>query len=271
MKTILIINGEKYWQDFFPDYKVVQKNIQDAEWILKNNKLYVTDKESTVQPDGILWRVGAIKPSSKQTTALNLIALSSVPCVNSAQTLRQGYDRLSMLSVLKASKLPIIDFDVVTVATQLKNIKRPFPFVVKAGNYHGGYGKVLVENEKQWQDTKDLLFISNTYITIEPYIQYERDIRYMAIKDKIWAMSRKGQFWKANVNTTEFIIIEPEPNLLKQTKQLQQMIKADIVAIDILEEANGTKYVVEYNDIPGLSGFSEELKYYLADCLKEKL
>ena len=48
-------------------------------------------------------------------------------------------------------------------------------------------------------------------------------------------------------------------------------MEADIVAIDILEEENGTETIVEYNDIPGLSGFPDELKHELAGLVREKL
>lgn len=271
MKKILVVNGEKYWQDLLPEFEVEQKSIQNTSWILKNGKLYVADLNGVCEPDGILWRVGAIKPTEIQTTALNLIELSGIPCVNSAQTLKIGFDRLSMLATIKNLQLPIIDFNVVTKSNHLKNIKIDFPFVVKVGNYHGGFGKVLVENEKKWQDVKDLLFVTEHYITIEPYINYVRDIRYIAINDKVWAMSRKGKYWKANVETTDFKEFEPEKELSRKLTKLQSEVKADILAIDILEEENGKLHIVEYNDIPGLSGFTDELKYELADVLKRKL
>lgn len=270
MKTLLVVNGEKYWQDLLPEFNVVQKRIQDTNWVLRDDKLYVVDQDSVEEPDVILWRVGAIKPSAIQQTALNLIKLAQIPCVNTAETLLQGYDRLSMLAALKACQLPVIPFNVVTKSVQLKNIQLPFPFVVKAGNYHGGYGKVLVQDEEKWQDIKDILFISNEYITIEPFINYKKDIRYIAIGDRVWAMSRKGKFWKANVETKAFKIITPLEEQINQIKKLQAYLKADIVAIDILEEADGTQYIVEYNDIPGLSGFEDTLKYALADIVKEK-
>jgi ribosomal protein S6--L-glutamate ligase len=83
-------------------------------------------------------------------------------------------------------------------------------------------------------------------------------------------MARKGKFWKANVQTTDFVMIEPEPELIAQTKILQAHLMADIVAIDILEEKTGNKYFVEYNDIPGISGFPDEVKYELVECLRRK-
>jgi ribosomal protein S6--L-glutamate ligase len=271
MQTVLVINGEKYWQEYLPEFNVEQKKIQSTEWLWKNNQLFAIDKDSVVKPDLILWRVGAIKPTPKHKTALDLIKFSGVPCVNSAETLIKGFDRLTMLAELKACGFPVIPFNAVTTSIQFKNVEMPFPFVVKAGNYHGGFGKVLVEDEKKLQDIKDLLFITDDYITVEPYINYEKDIRYLAIGKKVWAMARKGKFWKANVETTDFILIDPEEELIQQTKRLQAHLNADIVAIDILEEKNGNKYFVEYNDIPGLSGFPDEVKTELTNCVREKL
>lgn len=270
METILVINGETYWQDFLPGYKVEQKKIQTTEWVLKDHQLFAIDQAGVCKPDKILWRVGAIRPNAKHKSALDIIQLSGIPCVNSADVLIKGYDRLTMLNVLKQCHLPVIPFNAVTTSTQLKNIEIPFPFVVKAGNYHGGFGKVLVDSEEKWQEIKDLLFISEDYITIEPFIDYDKDIRYLAVGDKVWAMARKGRFWKANVQTTDFVLIDPEEQLLAQTKQLQDFLKADIVAIDILEDKTGKRYFVEYNDIPGLSGFPDEVKTELANCLMKK-
>lgn len=237
---------------------------------MKDNELYAIDANGVCKPDKILWRVGAIRPNAKHKNALDIIELSKIHCVNSAKVLTQGYDRLTMLNVLKECDLPLIPFNIATNSTQIKNIEIPFPFVVKAGNYHGGFGKVLVDSEEKWQDIKDLLFISEDYITIEPFINYNRDIRYLAIGDKIWAMARKGKFWKANVQTTDFTIIDTEKVLTEQTKELKKYLNADIVAIDILEEKNGNCYFVEYNDIPGLSGFPDEVRSELAKCLKDK-
>ena len=245
----------------------MQKKIQSSEWVLRNGELHVVDATGACRPDKILWRVGAIKPGAKHKTALELIQLSGVPCVNAASVLLRGYDRLSMLNVLRECNLPTIPFNVVTSSVHLKNVELDHPFVLKAGNYHGGFGKVLVENAAQWQDIKDLLFITEDYLTVEPFIRYERDIRYLAIGDKMWAMSRRGKFWKANVETTAFASMPLDDRLAEQTRQLQHYLNADILAIDILEEADGTRYFVEYNDIPGVSGFPVEARQQLANCI----
>ncbi len=73
------------------------------------------------------------------------------------------------------------------------------------------------------------------------------------------------------VDTTDYQAITPEKALVQQLQQLQKQIVASILAIDILEEANGKLYIVEYNDIPRLSGFSDELKYELVEVLRKEV
>ncbi|MDP9961885.1 ATP-grasp domain-containing protein [Chryseobacterium lathyri] len=270
MKTILIINGEKYWKDYFAGFDVVQKKIQTAEFIVKDSSLYVVDAEGVCKPDVIFWRLGAVNPEPKHRNILELIRYSEIPCVNSAETLLKGYDRLSMLNTLKKLGLPIINFDVATQTSQLKNLQMSFPFVVKVGNHHGGFGKSLVTSEEQWEELKDLLFIHQDYVTVEKFIDYKYDIRYLAINDKVWAMKRKGKYWKANALTQEYQIIEPEKEWTKNVKLLQENSKADIIAIDVLETENGEKTILEYNDIPGLSGFPEDTKLELSKMVKNK-
>jgi len=270
MKTILIINGEKYWHDYLPMFQVVHKKIQDAEFILKEQQLVVVDKEGVCKPDFILWRLGAITPNWKHRTALELIQLSNVVCLNDAKSLLQGYDRLSMLYTLKALELPVIPFDVVTHSRFLNTLQLPFPFVVKIGNYHGGYGKVLIENEAKWQDIKDMAFVTNDYITVEPFIDYQYDIRYLIVNDKVWAMQRKGKFWKSNVLTNAFQLIPVQPYWEARIKRLQEHLNAIILALDILKDAEGNEYIVEYNDIPGITGFPNEVKKEFVKTIQEK-
>lgn len=271
MKTILIINGETYWPDHFSGYHVVQKKIQTSECVVKDKSLYCIDAEGACKPDLIFWRLGAVNPEARHRSMLELIGYSGIPCVNSASTLLMGYDRLSMLNRLKKLGFPVIDFNVATTTAQLKNIEMKFPFVVKVGNHHGGYGKSLVTNEEQWEELKDLLFIHNDYVTTEQFIDYQYDIRYLAVNDKVWAMKRKGRYWKANSLTREYQLIHPEEEWISKVKRLQEDIRADIVAMDVLQTKDGERLILEYNDIPGLSGFPEAAKTELAEMVKNKL
>jgi len=270
MKTILIINGEKCWKDYFAGFNVVQKKVQTSEFIVKNAELYVIDADGVCRPDVIFWRLGTVNPEAKHRNILELIKYSGIPCVNSASTLLMGYERLSMLNRLKNLRLPVVDFNVATNTNQLKNLEMQFPFVIKVGNHHGGYGKSLVSTEEQWEELKDLLFIHQDYVTTEKFINYKYDIRYLSINNKVWAMKRKGKYWKANSLTQEYKIIEPRKEWIERVKLLQENIEADIVAIDVLETENGEEVILEYNDIPGLSGFPEDAKLELSNIVKSK-
>jgi ribosomal protein S6--L-glutamate ligase len=83
-------------------------------------------------------------------------------------------------------------------------------------------------------------------------------------------MARRGKFWKANVETTDFALIDTEETLVEQTRLLQRYLKADILAIDILEEKNGKRWFVEYNDIPGFSGFPDTVREEVARIVAKK-
>lgn len=271
MRTIIVVNGENYWHGHFKNKNVIQIKIQNSEWIYKNKKLHVVFGSQVIVPDAILWRVGAIKPSIKHLHALHLIKLSKIPCVNDADVLLQGFDRLSMLSVLQACNLPVVPFNVITNSHLISHLTEPFPFVIKAGNYHGGFGKMLIETESIWQDVQDILFISEDYVVAEPYINYVRDLRYLAVGDDVWAMARKGRFWKANVHTTDYVLIDLDEHMVGYVKTLQDYLKADVVAMDIIEDSEGNHHIMGYNDIPSVVGFPNTVIEKIAACLLTKL
>jgi len=43
------------------------------------------------------------------------------------------------------------------------------------------------------------------------------------------------------------------------------------VAVDVLQTQKGERFILEYNDIPGLSGFPEAAKIELSEIVKSKL
>jgi ribosomal protein S6--L-glutamate ligase len=63
-RTIVVINGEKYWHGHFPEseFEVVYRRLQECSWVLRDGALWCVDREAAVRVDGLLWRVGAIRP-----------------------------------------------------------------------------------------------------------------------------------------------------------------------------------------------------------------
>jgi hypothetical protein len=62
LKTLIVVNGEQYWQEYFPGYQVHYRRLQNSKWLYHEDKLWVLDQSGTIAVDGVLWRVGAIRP-----------------------------------------------------------------------------------------------------------------------------------------------------------------------------------------------------------------
>lgn len=137
-----------------------------------------------------------------------MIRLSGVPCLNSAESLLRSFDRLSMSNEMKKLGIPQVKQIITTGINALKLVSPELPCVIKIGNYHAGYGKMKIETAEQFADAKDVSFVADDYVTVEPFIDYERDIRCLIIDENLWAMERRGQTWKANTETITHKIID---------------------------------------------------------------
>lgn len=271
MQTILIVNGEADWADYFPGYYVQQRKIQSCSWLYHQQELCVIDATGGLRVDAVLWRVGAIAPQPAHRHALELIRMAGVPCLNPASVLLRGYDRLSMLNVLREAGLPVQGMSVALGERMLELVTPDFPAVLKVGNLHGGFGKMRVENEEQWAEARDLVRLTAEYTTVEPYINYVRDIRCLAVEEQIWAMERRGAGWRANTRTQSHQLIVPPLQLASWTQQAMAYLGAEVLALDFLEKPDETFVLLESNDIPGFSDFPATVREAVAELLCRKL
>lgn len=271
MKTLIVVNGENDWQGYLPGIEVQQIHLQESKWLYHDGKLWVFHPAGVTRVDAILWRVGAIRPHHNHRTVLELIRLAQVPCVNPVQVLLRGFDRLSMLNELREAGLPLLPYSVALGERTLDLFQPALPAVLKVGNYHGGLGKARIEDNNQWADAKDLLFVTDDYITIEPYIDYLQDIRCLAVGEQMWAMARQGASWKANAQTISYQIIDAPPILQEHTQRAMAHFKADVLGLDFLQTRDENYHLLESNDTPGLSGFPDEVRKALARQVREKM
>lgn len=271
MKSLVVVNGEQDWQRFLPGIEAHYRRLQTSRWLYYDRALWIFDESGGLRVDGVLWRVGAIRPEPAHRAALEMIRLAGVPCINPADTLLRGYDRLSMLAELRAAGLPLLPFTIALGERMLDAVQPQMPAVVKIGNYHGGFGKARVTDEEQWADVRDLAFVAQEYVTIEPYVEYVRDIRCLAVSNEMWAMSRRGASWKANTQTTSYELLDPPPVLADYTWRAMTRLAADVLAVDFLERADGTFVALESNDVPGFSGFPEAVRMAVARRMREQL
>ncbi|HUY77144.1 MAG TPA: hypothetical protein VMV29_10260 [Ktedonobacterales bacterium] len=287
MNTVVVVNGEHDWAQYLPGVAVERIRLQSSRWLYDGahaspqadgqarGKLWVFDDAAglAVQVTAVLWRVGAIRPQPAHRTALELIRLAGIPCVNPARTLLRGFDRLAMLNELREIGIPTLPFSVALGDGTLEQLRPNLPAVLKVGALHAGLGKARILDAAAWADARDLAFAADDYATVEPYIAYTRDIRCLAVGDQMWAMSRHAANagWKVNAGQATFELIEPPAILRDYTLRTLAHFGADILGLDFLETPEGGYVCLESNDVPGFSGFPPEARLALARRMRERM
>ncbi len=272
MKNLLVIGGAFDFAGDFPELNVIARPLQNAKWLLdENNVLFWLERGGALRIDGVLWRVGAIRPRSAHRQALELIRLANVPCVNAAQTLLRGFDRLDMLAELREVGLPFVPFQCALGEGSVEALTPELPCVLKLGNWHGGIGKARLDSRENWEDARDLAATSPEYATVEPFVDYGRDVRVMVVGEQMWAMSRRSSAWKVNRGISEFEII-PAPDFIGDwTRRLQTHLGAEVLGVDWIETREGNWLCLESNDVPGLTGWPDEVRRALVARVREKM
>jgi ribosomal protein S6--L-glutamate ligase len=270
--TLVIVNGEDFWHEHFADdYEVYHVRLQTSKWMLTDGTLFVYDGNKQIRVDAIFWRIGAIQPYQHHREILELIRFSGVPCVNSPTVMLDDFNRWSMLNRLKELKIPIVPFTAVVGSLLANQMKLEIPSVIKVGSYHAGYGKMRITSLEQWQDMTDFVFATDGYFTIEPFINYKRDIRCLAIGNQIWTLARQGSRWKANTGIVETHLISAPDILYDYTKRVVEILDADIIALDILETQDNEYFVLESNSVPGISGFPNAVVEAIVERVNQKI
>jgi len=126
-----------------------------------------------------------------------------------------------------------------------------YPFVCKVAHTHAGYGKMKFEDSVQYNDFKGVIALHDDYVTAEPYIEWDYDMRIQKIGNHYRAFKRISQYWKGN---------EPHKSMVSDmelTSYHKAMIDEccqifgglDICALDLLHsKVDGKEYILELND-----------------------
>lgn len=272
MKTLLVVGGAV---DFAPDFsgvRVEARRLQNARWILRDDKtLWFLDGSGAFRVDAVLWRVGAIRPLAEHRHALELIRLAGIPCVNPAGTLLRGFERLSMLAELRDLGVPLVPFGAYLGEGVLEATEPELPCVLKVGNWHGGIGKARLRKREEWLDARDLALASSEYATVEPFIDYRRDVRVLSVGGRIWAMERESGDWKVNRGVAIARVITVPGELADWTRRAANHLNADMVGLDWIETPEGEWKCLESNDVPGLTGWPDGVRAALVACVREKM
>ncbi len=272
MKTLLVIGGMFDFAPDSPEMRVEARRLQNARWILRDDSsLWFLDGAGAIRADAVLWRVGAIRAVPEHRHALELIRLAGIPCVNSAQTLLRGFERLSMLAELRELGVPMIPFSAALGEGALEALEQELPCVLKVGNWHGGIGKARLRSREEWLDARDLALAAPDYATVEPFVDYQRDVRVLVVGERMWAMERQSSAWKVNRGEATIRLIEPPAELAEWTRRVASHLSADILGLDWIETPEGEWKCLESNDVPGLAGWPDAVTRALVEQMREKM
>lgn len=271
--SIVIVQGRvplHEWQARLAPHAVVSRELDRASWLVRDGRTWCIDASGPVEVAGVVWRVGATQPSQRHREVLGLLRFAGVPCINSARALLAGFERIEMLAGLRELGLPMPACDLALGEGVLAKLGREVPFVVKVGNFHGGYGKLLVDARERWSEYADLVATANTYVSAEPFVPHRRDVRLLRIGAQCWAIERRGRGWRANVDTIDVRLIDPPEILVEWSARIAESRGLDMLGLDALETDEGW-LVLEVNDVPGLRGFPDAVLDAAAACVLARL
>ena len=255
MKQLLniLVIGENEWVanrliNFYCEKAFSKTNI-----LLINNELkYITKDFEFINIDGIIWRGQFEVEPEIQRYLLEIIKTSNLPCINSSSILLNFGSNIAMYDALLRFGMPVIRRDISFGKSILDYYAPTFPCVLKLGDYHMGYGKVLAREKETWQDYIDLSVIANKPISVERYINYVKDIRCLSIANETFCIERFPSRWKANVCPTDIKISVAPKKIIDDTLKFSTFIGAEILGLDWIMDVDGNWYVLEGNLSPGL-------------------
>ena len=134
-----------------------------------------------------------------------------------------------------------------------------FPFVLKVGFPHAGFGKMKINNEEELSDAKNLIALGNTYSSVEPFIDSEYELRICFIAPDYYRVhKRMSCSWKVNYGMTN---VREDSEMTPRWKRWVDLIRLHFpdmmtFAVDAIVDTNGNEYILEVNG--SSQGFTPE-------------
>ena len=181
---------------------------------------------------------------------------AGIPMINSPMAVLAENERPIMMGILNQvknrlgkDKFPLIDQTYYSEPAEL--IFRPdFPFVLKVGYPHAGYGKLLITEKRELEDVQSLLHIHQDYVSAEPFIDSEYEVRVTFIAPDFYrAFKRMATGWKVNYRgaTVREDIEVPEKYKMWVEEIRKEMPGLDSFSIDTIVDKSGKEYILEIN------------------------
>lgn len=260
MRRNILVIGENDWPKTIDDNIDIYcfKNPNDVNlYSDESETLYFLSNYNTwEQVSYVFWRCQFFDNYAVEHKILDLIAFTKTRCINMAETnIRYGHN-IAMFNAMRECKLPIITrrFAIGKKSTSYIQPQHTIE-VFKVGDYHRGYAKSIIRDKETFQDTIDMAWCMNDIQSLEPYVDYARDIRILKIGNSLTTYEREPSIWKSNVCPlmVSEVLINSIPNeIVEYSNRLANYINADILGIDWIQDKSNRWFALEANLSPGL-------------------
>jgi len=193
---------------------------------------------------------------SRAHAALQILGSWGIPCVNNAHVAQVCGSKLETSLALAAAGVPMPQVKIATTDEAALNAieEMGYPVVLKPAV--GSWGRLLAKvNDREAAEAilehkSTLGTYQHSIFYIQEYIaKPDRDIRSFVVGDEtICAITRHSAHWITNTargGTAENCPITPELDRL--SRAAAQAVGGGVVAVDLLEDANGRLLVNEVN------------------------
>lgn len=134
--------------------------------------------------------------------------------------------------------------------------------VAKWGNWHCGENKARFTGV--WKSEEACI--------IEKFLPGQA-VRVVMIGEKYWQIKLAGEDWLKSIHAPDAAFMEPDAELLADTRVLKQAFGLEIIGNDYIIEEKGAKHLLEVNHIPNVTRFPEiwtAYRDYVINWLNEK-
>jgi len=123
------------------------------------------------------------------------------------------------------------------------------PLVAKLGTCHSGFGKMRIQSDSDFDDFRSVAALQPLYITAEPFINWDYDIRIQKIGHHYRAFRRVSANWKGKGANQSDEDIEVTPRYRAWVDLACEEFGMDVCAIDAVHSKDdGKEYILEMND-----------------------
>jgi len=217
-------------------------------------------------PDFVLIRNEVYSPSGDFRHLLYGLMFANVPSLNSLHSVYCFCERPVVQGELYRLNRALGDarFPVVAQSYAPSHhafmYTQAFPAVVKVGAAHAGAGKARVRDHRDMEDFRSVLAVAGQYVTAEPFLEGEYDLRIQKIGPHYRAYRRTGLGggWKTNAGAAHVEDVEVTDDYRRWADAAAELFGGlDILTVDALHErGSGREVIMEVNGTS--SGLSPE-------------